>query len=165
MTLTLWTARLATLCYVVAVALWLGRRRLTPAMRAWWTAGCVVFVVHVVAAFALVHDWSHTRALAATADQTAAFVGVASGAGLYLNYGFAVVWVGDVVWWQAAPASYAARSAAVASAVHGFMAFMFVNATVVFGTASVRVAAMAALVILWRARRRGRARLQSHHDR
>jgi hypothetical protein len=75
--------------------------------------------------------------------------GVNSGAGLFLNYGFAVVWALHVGWWWLAQESHRVRARLIERLIHGFMAFMWFNATVVFGHGIVRVAGVGATVLLW----------------
>src|SRR5688572_30163507 len=74
------------------------------------TAGCAAFFAHVACAFHFYHDWSHTTAYADTARQTAELLGWKWGGGLYLNYAFALVWLGEVVWSWAKPKSYVDRA-------------------------------------------------------
>jgi hypothetical protein len=137
--ITYWTARVAMMLYAAALGVRLWRRERTDAERWWWTAGCAVFLVHVAAAFGFVHGWSHAGALAATARQTEAMTGVGSGAGLYLNYFFTLVWTADAAWWWVDRAAYERRARPIEWSVHGFMAFMVLNATVVFGTPATRL--------------------------
>jgi len=77
--------------------------------------------------------------------------------GLYLNYVFTVVWVADAAWWLLSAASYARRPRWINATVHGFMAFMFFNATVVFGKGATRWlgAAVTAGLLTLRLRRPG----------
>ena len=67
--------------------------------RAFWTVGSALATAHSAAAFAVFHDWSHDRALIATALQTAAVTGLDWGGGLFFNYAFLLVWGADVMWW------------------------------------------------------------------
>src|SRR5262245_14058765 len=60
--------------------------------------GCVVFGAHVICAFQFHHHWSHAAAYADTARQTAELTGWKWGGGLYINYLFALVWLGEVIW-------------------------------------------------------------------
>ena len=97
-----------------------------------WTTGSLLFVIHTVSAFAVHYDWSHAVALEATAADTANAVGVASGAGLYLNYLFGAIWLVDACWWWLRPGSYRRRSRWVILAEHVFLLFMIVNGAIVF---------------------------------
>jgi len=77
-----------------------------------WTAGCVLFIAHVICAFQFTHHWSHAHAWEHTAAETARMMGVAFGDGIYFSYLFLVLWVADVVclwlavqrpWWVIVP--------------------------------------------------------------
>ena len=66
------------------------------------------------------------------------------------------LWTADVLFWWLRPARYATRSPWVDWTVHGFMAFIVFNATVVFGSGWVRwscAIASAGLGLLWWRRR------------
>ncbi len=126
--ITLWTVRLAFGCYVAAVS------ARGASFRPWWTAGFLLYVAHVGAAFEFVHGWSHGAAWRETERQTAELMGSGWGGGLWFNYVFGVLWAADVwrlwreadwgQWWN--------------WLVHGFFAFLFFNATVVFGRGPIR---------------------------
>src|SRR5262245_22322917 len=100
--LTRWTVRVALALYVLGLALRIGARgsrpRLTGARFA-WTAGWLLFLLHVACAFHYYHDWKHAVAYQATARQTAEVVGLDWGGGLYANYAFTLLWAADVCWW------------------------------------------------------------------
>ena len=58
--------------------------------------------MHVICAFQFYHEWSHLVAHEHTARQTAVALGIDWGGGLYMNYLFIGVWMGDVMaWWSA----------------------------------------------------------------
>lgn len=101
---------------------------------AWWlnAAGCACFLAHVAGAFHAFHGWSHAAAYADTARQTKDFSGWDSGAGLYLNYLFALVWMTEVAWSGWKPAGYAVRSRWLRWAVRGFFLFLIFNGAFVF---------------------------------
>lgn len=89
-------------------------------------------------------------------EQTAKLTGVPYGGGLYWNYVFTVIWVADAGWWGMNPDSYRVRPRWLDASVHSFLAFLFFNATVVFGNGPIRWAAifvLAAFVVLWIRRR------------
>jgi len=156
--LTIEAARGALVLYMAALAAILGRREGGGAVgRGLWTAGMLVYLVHVCAAFHVVHGWSHEAALAETALQTRELFGVDTGVGIWFNYLFTAVWATDVGWWWLDRAGYHRRSARVSATVHGFMAFMFFNGAVVFARGPSRwigVAAMVLLPVWWLWRRR-----------
>jgi hypothetical protein len=105
----------------------------TIAARTLYTAGCVMCLLHVAVAFHTAHAWSHAAAWKHV-ERTGGF-----GWGLYVNYLFVVVWLADVAWSWVRLDSYRNRPRWVSWSVHGFMAFIVFNATVVFGTGWVRV--------------------------
>ena len=147
--LTRWTVRAALAFYVLTVAV-----RLSPAWRRprgrrlarlAWTAGCLLFLTHVAAAFHVFHGWSHAHAYRETARQTRDLTGFDAGAGLYLNYAFTLAWAADAAWWWAAGAErYARRPRWVDVSLHAFLGFMAFNGTVVFETGATRWVALAA---------------------
>jgi hypothetical protein len=79
-------------------------------------------------------------------------MGVEWGGGLYFNYLFTVAWVGDVMSWWKGLAAYRNRPPWIQTTIHTFFAFMFFNATVVFGAGLLRwlgAVATIALGLLW----------------
>ena len=126
---THWTARAAFLLYVLAVA---ARLRNHSYARGWWTAAFLVMLVHVVAAFQFVHHWSHQAAYEDTARQTMELLGQRRGGGIFANYALLVVWGADGLWWWIRPITYCSRPKAVSYGIHGFLAFMWLNAAVIF---------------------------------
>jgi hypothetical protein len=128
------TAWVAVFCYAAALGTRphlraAGGQRLS---RLLWTAGLAACLLHAACAFGFYHDWSHDAALRHTAARTAQRLGMTSGAGLYVNYLFALAWLADTAWWWLAPASRARRPRAAAIALHLFLGFVVFNAAVVF---------------------------------
>jgi hypothetical protein len=144
--LTRWSALASLALYTAALALRLLKR--PRSARATWTLGFVALVGHMTAAFHFHHHWSYDEAYAFTARQTAAMTGFDWGGGLYVNYLFAAVWAGDAEWWWRRRGSYEARSWVVEGIVQGFLAFMWFNATIVFGSWTGRVAGFVSLIVL-----------------
>ncbi|MGH9673937.1 MAG: hypothetical protein ACRD44_12215 [Bryobacteraceae bacterium] len=134
---TLWTIRASLIFYFPGL-----RSRLA------WTAGCLLYLAHVAAAFHFHHDWSHAAAYRATARQTAQTLGVDWGGGLWFNYAFTVAWCADALWWWIAPASRARRPRWLAAALHAFLAFMWLNGAVVFASGFVRWLAIGGALLL-----------------
>ena len=126
----------------------LASRRLA---RLFWTAGSAIYLVHVVCAFGLMHDWSHAIAYRHTAARTAELVGLDWGGGLYFNHLFTAVWLGDALWWWLRPASYQARGFGTRLVLRGFLAFMVFQATVVFGSRPAQVLG-GAIFLAWGAK-------------
>jgi len=169
-----WSARLAVAACAVRLTADLWSRRLLPGAGAadmgnvaptveraqhsrggcggvvlWvWTAGCIVYLLHVAAAFHFVHSWSHAGAWRQTAQQTADVTGWHWGGGLWINYAFTLWWPLDAGWtWRRGldglPRWYVWT-------LHALAGFLMFNATVVFGPAWWRWAAggLAAAVAL-----------------
>ena len=150
--LTLWTARVSFALYIIALAMWL--RQKPRQARLSWTAGFLCYLGHMAAAFAFHHGWSLDAAYRETARQTAELFGVDWGGGLYFNYVFTAVWGADVFWnWIDG-----SRPKWVVVAIHAFLAFMWINATVVFVSGPLRWIGIAAAIGLgglwWAGRRR-----------
>ncbi len=149
--LTLWTVRVAVALYAIALARRLSDGKNPSSLRQGrllWTAGYLLFLVHVVCAFHFYHDWSHRVAWEATARQTRQFTGLEWGGGLYANYAFVLVWGADVLWWWRFPSDYLTRHIVIESIVQGFLAFITFNATVVFASEGTRWLGLAAFLLL-----------------
>jgi hypothetical protein len=159
--ITLWTVRLALAFYVLTLAALLARARPGTA-RGLWTLGCLCYLAHVAAAFHFFHGWSHAAAYRDTARQTYDALGLDWGGGIWFNYVFTVLWAADATyWWEAGRRRYRQRPRCVTGAIHAFMAFMWVNAAIVFPTGPVRWVSLAAAVLLliwWASTRRRRVR-------
>ncbi len=147
---TLWTARLALAMYFATLVGLLTTRKesVLTWLRFVWLAGGLIFLVHVARAFHAAHAWSHADAYAHTARRTEELTGVASGVGLYLNYVFTAAWSADGLWWSMFPDAHQRRPAWMTWALHGFLAFMVFNATVVFATGATRWLGLAAPLVL-----------------
>lgn len=114
--------------------------------------GCAAFLAHVACAFHFHYQWSHTIAYTDTARQTEQFTDWNWGGGLYINYLFALVWLGEVVWLWAKPDSYLQRHAWATWLVRGFFLLMMFNGAVVFVVGNMRwfgLILCSALVICW----------------
>ena len=152
--LILWTVRLAVACYVlrllIDVAGWNSSK--ANKIRLWiWTIGCGFFLVHVFCAFQFYHFWSHAHAYKHTAVQTAKIVGLHWGGGLYFNYLFLALWIADVYAWWRQGGSYLEQRR-IYWIVQIIFAFMFFNATIVFGPVFWRwvgLAVIISLLIVW----------------
>jgi hypothetical protein len=142
---------------LAAVLLWglasVGMLRLTPTewavgsprrafVRLFWVLGWATMAAHTAAAFHIGHGWSH----AAAYRHTEATAGV--GEGIYVNYLFVLTWGMDTVWFAGLPGSYARRPRWVGWAVHGFLAFVTFNATVVYGSWFARWTGMVSFALL-----------------
>jgi hypothetical protein len=120
--------------------------------RATWTLGITLALVHVVLAFQVVYAWDHEAAVAATARQAADRFGWGWRGGIYVNYVFLAMWLGDVSWWWRAPASHASRPAAIETARRALFVFMFLNGAVVFASGAGRlvgIGSLAVVILAW----------------
>ena len=143
---TIW---IAVVLFVAGEA---GKRRAAYRRVAWalWTSGAIACAVHMALAMAVQHHWSHERAVDATAVQVEQVFGVRFGLGFYLNYVFLAVWIGETVWWRAAPDSYFNRSAAMTVTTRLFFTLILVNGAVIFVQPSRRLAgALLVGILLW----------------
>jgi hypothetical protein len=111
-----------------------------------WLGGSVAMFVHVSLAFQYYHQWSHTDAVVETARQTKVLTGINWGGGVWLNYLFSIVWMSDALWRVFRPLTYAARPIWLNRSVHVFLAFMWFNATVVFGSIAIQLAGIGLFV-------------------
>jgi hypothetical protein len=127
--ITVWLARASAVAYVIALLL--RATSFSRAARMVWTGALCLYLLHVCGAFEYFYHWSHAIAYEETARQTAELFGVEWGGGIYLNYLFTIVWLVDCLWWWVRSESYGERPRIVARTVDGFLAFMFVNATIV----------------------------------
>ena len=138
------TARVAVVFWgVAASSLLIGYRDWA---RAAWIVGAATFVVHAATAFDRVHGWSHVAAV----RHVKAVSGF--GSGLFVSYAFTLVWAADAAWWGLDRRGYESRRAWVDRVVHGFLAFVVFNATVVYETGFIRwtgAVLFVALAVLW----------------
>lgn len=126
--------------------------RKDQAARALWTLGAVLYLAHVLFAFAVHHDWNHAAAYDYTAQVTEDFTGTRSGAGIFINYAFTALWLWETAWWWLRATSYASRGRGYTWTVRGLFLFMIVNGAVIFVTGPMRwvgVTLVATLVWAW----------------
>jgi hypothetical protein len=126
------TAWLSVMAWAAANCLRAARR--VPAARIVWTCGCAALMIHVLLAFHLVHGWDHDAAYRAVAFQTYERTGLDWGGGIYVNHAFGAFWLADAAYWWLAPRRYQSRPRWLDGTVQFLFLFMFVNATIVFGT-------------------------------
>jgi hypothetical protein len=89
---------LAIACFVAAHAGF--RRAVSPGEQARWALpaywiGFALALTHFLAAFSWHYGWSHARAVAVTAEQTARVFGINWGGGVWVNYAFLAAWLTD----------------------------------------------------------------------
>ena len=123
------TARVAVALWALAAGLILTRRR--PTGRAAWACGAAAHLIHVGVAFDYAHGWSHGSAFRHV-EAASGF-----GPGIYVSYLFTLAWAADAAWWLAWPARYDRRPSWLDRTVHGFVAFVVFNGTVVYETGPV----------------------------
>ena len=155
-----WAIRIAVALYVWRVASELRQRR--SVIDSWipsrgiviiWSAGCVMYLIHVALAFDAFHDWSHDAAVEFTAVETERMVGIRRGEGVWVNYVFSLIWIIDCArltraWHRGEP-----TVGWQDWLVHTFFAGIVFSATVVFGPPVYRwLAILVAIVWLaaWR---------------
>lgn len=155
----LWTVRFSLICYAATLALrLLGRSN--NAARWCWTVGAILLVVHIILAMGVYHHWSHDEAFAHTARRTAELTGWNWGGGIYFNYVFLALWIADALWWWINPTSYLRQPRWIEILIQGYLAFITINATIVFGQGAVRwtsVTICIFLAVLAASRRSGSA--------
>ena len=142
----------ATLMLRLRLADWAATTSSGRLARTCWTLACLAYLIHVAFAFHYIHHWSHAEAF----EHVRQAGGV--GEGIFVSYLFTLLWTGDVMWWWIAPLSYAGRSVWIDRALHGFMAFVIFNGTVVFASGFIRWAGVAMFIwLVWLWASRGRA--------
>jgi hypothetical protein len=82
------------------------------------------------------HHWSHADAV----EHTEAVSGF--GRGIYVSHLFTLVWTADVLSWWLQSARRALRPSWIDWLLHGFMAFVIFNATVIYETGPIRWAGL-----------------------
>ena len=146
-----WTVRLALACYAVVLLLAIvhGERPATSRLSRWlWTIGCLLFVGHVLSAFAFYHHWSHQHAFDDTKAKTEAAIGLAFGWGIYVKHLFTLLWMGDVVWSWADVDSYRRRPWPWVVGLHAFMLFIAINGLMIFKDGLIRWVSLTLLLLL-----------------
>src|SRR5713226_5911128 len=109
-------------------------------VRICWSLAWVAYLIHLGMAFHHYHHWSHAEAMRHTHERSG------FGEGIFASHAFTLVWTGDVLarWlfrsWQ--------RPRWLGWALHGYMAFMIFNATVIYETGFIRWAGIAMFAIL-----------------
>jgi hypothetical protein len=147
--LTRHTVRLALLLWAAAAVLMLslapdewaavGRGRLA---RCCWSLAWLAYLVHLGMAFQYYHHWTHAAAVRHVRDVSGL------GEGIYFSHAFTLFWTLDVAYWWLRPRGYAARWPWFDRLLHGFMAFMVFNATVVYEQGFIRWAGVALFAVL-----------------
>lgn len=126
----------------------LGWHRSSKAAATMWFAGAALAVWHSFGALVAFHGGSQQQALQSTAEQTEELLGVAFGAGLYVNYAFLAVWSVDAALTAFLPARHRKLPRMYHWATLGFLCFIALNATAVFKTGWLRWSGIGATLIL-----------------
>ncbi len=155
------TAWLTGFGYVLAVCIRLRQGSWTVWAARCWLFGACLMLVHVVVAFHFRHQWSHAAAVIDTARQTKELMGWEWGGGVWLNYLLVLIWLGDALWLTLAKESYLTRAKWLSMATQGYLAFMWFNATVVFGTMGAKVFGVGAIVVMLWSQRQAKATKQT----
>ena len=134
------TARVAVLFWGVAAAQLLIHDRAWG--RAAWTVGAATFLIHVATAFDRVHHWSHDAAVLHV-ETVSGF-----GPGLFASYAFTLLWTADAAWWWIDGPGYDRRPAWLDRTIHGFIAFVVFNGTVVYETGFIRWVSVVLFAVL-----------------
>lgn len=142
--LALWTIRLSMACYVIAIAIRVGNsiQPVKRVERQIWAAGAILCAIHVALAMAGFHNFSHADSIKHTAEVTRQVIGLNWGGGVYVNYLFTAVWGWDAL------RHFRIVNYRTPKWLHIFMAFIVVNATVVFGPLWWRYAAFVVVPII-----------------
>lgn len=145
--LTFVTIRLSFVCFIVfLMVVQLPGKCPKPTIlripRAVWTIGWVLFLLHLVSAFHFYHNWSHQSAWDATQRQSG------YGDGIYLNYAFGLFWTLDIMFWWLVPVYRRQQMKWWHVALMAFMAFMMINAAVVFAALPMQLLAGAMFLVL-----------------
>jgi hypothetical protein len=136
---------LATIAWASAEILKARTVGLDPRARTLWTLAFALTVAHVLLAFQFVYGWDHAAAVASTVRQAADQFGVGWTGIIYINYAFLALWLGDVWWCWASPASYAARARRLEAGRAAIFLFMFVNGAVIFAAGVGRLVGVVAV--------------------
>ncbi|MCE9532008.1 MAG: hypothetical protein K8T89_12915 [Planctomycetes bacterium] len=110
--------------------------------RTLWILAGIAYLVHVAVAFQDAHYWSHAKAFQHV-EETSGF-----GPGIFVSYFFTLVWTAELIWLGLSPGSYLWRPRWVNLALHGFMVFIIINATIIFENGATRWISVGVLVCL-----------------
>jgi hypothetical protein len=160
---TIWTIRIALICMFGTLLLFvlqgsstakvsaLEEKQASTAMEAakhLWVLGSFFSLLHAMAAMIFYHSGSHEIAMADTARQTKALLGVSVGIGIYFNYAFVGCWLMDAMWWIARPNSYESRTKIFNWLIYGFLIFIAINGAIVFETGIIRWVSVFGIAVL-----------------
>jgi hypothetical protein len=107
-----------------------------------WSLAWLAYIVHLGMAFHYYHGWSHAAAVRHVHERSG------FGEGIYVSHLFTLWWTLDVLLWWLRPNGFLVRSPWFDRLLHGFMAFMIFNATVVYEEGPIRWAGVALFAVL-----------------
>lgn len=107
-----------------------------------WTLAWFAYLIHVALAFHDYHHWSHQEAINHV-EQASGF-----GPGIYFSHLFTLVWTLDVLAQWVIPGWYLQRPGWIDWLLHGYLAFIVFQATVVFEQGVVRWASVVGMLVL-----------------
>jgi hypothetical protein len=116
-----------------------------------WALGAVSLAIHTAVAFGEKHGWSHDAAYAHTAQQTLEKIGIDWGGGLFFNYLTLAWWLIDAIAILTQTTWFEGKRYRLV--IEWYIAFMLINATVIFGP-SLWFAVAVPVVLLLATRRR-----------
>lgn len=113
-----------------------------------WLAGAILMVVHIIASYGVVHGWSHAAAIEATRLESFKVTGINAGWGVYVNFAFAVSWLGYSIFELMGKRLRLSLEVALLT----FQILIIFSATIVFETGLIRwlaVVAFLGVTIQW----------------
>ncbi len=130
-------------------------RRPLNCLRGTWIAATILYLAHMILAFAYFHEGSHRLAMQHIAERTQAFTGIYWSGGMWFNHAFTLLVLVESCRWFWVPELQLRRPRWIPWVLYGFLVFMMINAGVVFVTGSSRWINLAGLLTLtWVAIRR-----------
>jgi len=120
--------------------------------RRWLTVGFVFYLLHLLMGFQNFFGWSHEAAYEVMALQTYDLFEVRSGAAIYLNYFFTVLWTAEVLWAWTRFERWRQRPRWISRLVHAFMLLVWLCGMIAFASGPVRwySAILLGVAVAWR---------------
>lgn len=113
-----------------------------------WLFGATMIVLHILTSYGIAHDWSHTAAVQATAEESEQVTGIRAGWGVYVNFAFTAIWLG----YSVAMVFGRRRWLGIDPLVFWFTVAIVFSATVVFEAGAIRwlsATGFVALAVSW----------------
>lgn len=112
-----------------------------------WALGALSLLGHMLWTMLVIHHGSFQEALDHTAMKTKQLVGIAIGAGLYVNFAMLAIWLADAAAWFLVPHWRNYRQKYFLP-MHLVFGFLFFNAAIVFASTGGRILGIIALTIV-----------------